>query len=294
MRNLNEDTITQAVIASLCECRNERLQTVITSLVQHLHSFARETKLTEAEWEAAITFLTAVGHITDDKRQEFILLSNVLGLSTLVTAQNHAKPDGCTEATVFGPFYVKGSAEFEPWDDIANGASGEPCFVSGQVRSLDGAPVSNALLEVWQADEEGHYDVQMPPGEDGTLEYRARGKLRTDANGRFAFRSILAEPYPIPHDGPVGVLLEALGRHPWRPAHLHFMVQAPGHETLITHVFRDGDRYLDSDAVFGVRSTLVAQWVPHPPGTAPDGSRIDTPYYTLDYDFVLNPEEHSG
>lgn len=293
MRNLNEDTITQAVIASLCECRNERLQTVITSLVQHLHSFARETKLTEAEWEAAITFLTAVGHITDDKRQEFILLSDVLGLSTLVTAQNHAKPDGCTEATVFGPFYVKDSPEFGHWDDIANGASGEPCFVSGQVRSIDGAPVPNALLEVWQADEDGHYDVQMAPDEDGAIAHRARGKLRTDANGRFGFRSILAEPYPIPHDGPVGALLDALGRHPWRPAHLHFMVQAPGHETLITHVFRDGDRYLDSDAVFGVRSTLVAQWVRRAPGTAPDGSRIDTPYYTLDYDFVLNPEGNS-
>ncbi|WP_322044301.1 intradiol ring-cleavage dioxygenase [Paraburkholderia sp. J67] len=291
MRNLNEDTITQAVIASLCECRNERLQTVMTSLVQHLHSFARDTRLTEAEWQAAIAFLTAVGHITDDKRQEFILLSDVLGLSTLVTAQNHTKPAGCTEATVFGPFYVKDSPSFDKWDDIANGARGEPCFVSGEVRSIGGDVVPNALLEVWQADEEGHYDMQMPPDDDGTVACRARGMLRTDAHGRFGFRSILAEPYPIPHDGPVGALLDALGRHPWRPAHLHFMVQAPGYETLITHVFRDGDRYLDSDAVFGVRSTLVAQWVRHQPGIAPDGSHVDTPFYTLDYDFVLNHEE---
>ncbi len=290
MRNLNEDTITQAVIASLNGCRDERLHTVITSLVQHLHSFARETKLTEAEWQAAIAFLTATGHITDDKRQEFILLSDVLGLSTLVTAQNHAKPAGCTEATVFGPFYVTGSPEYRSFDDISNGARGEPCFVRGHVRALDGKAISNALLEVWQADEDGHYDVQLPPGDNGAVEHRARGKLRTDADGRFAFRSILAEPYPIPHDGPVGALLSALGRHPWRPAHLHFMIQARGYETLITHVFRDGDRYLDSDAVFGVRSTLVAQWVRHRPGTAPDGSRVDVPYYTLDYDFVLNPQ----
>ncbi|RAR50699.1 hydroxyquinol 1,2-dioxygenase [Paraburkholderia unamae] len=287
MRNLNEVTITQAVTASLAGCEDARLRSVVTKLIEHLHAFARETKLTEAEWAKAIAFLTAVGHITDDKRQEFILLSDVLGLSTLVVAQSHAKPEGCTEATVFGPFYVADSPQYAQFDDIANGARGEPCFVGGQVRSLDGEPVAHASIEVWQADEEGHYDVQVPEA-DGTVTHRARGRLHTDADGRFAFRSILAEPYPIPHDGPVGKLLEALGRHPWRPAHLHFMIEAPGFETLITHVFRDGDRYLDSDVVFGVRSTLVAQWVRHEPGTAPDGSPVDVPFYTLDYDFVLN------
>ncbi|MBN3789121.1 intradiol ring-cleavage dioxygenase [Burkholderia sp. Ac-20353] len=289
MRNLNEDTITQAVIASLGGCRDDRLRTIMTSLVQHLHSFARDTKLTEAEWQTAIGFLTAVGHITDDKRQEFILLSDVLGLSTLVIAQNHAKPAGCTEATVFGPFYVEGSPVYDQFDDISNGACGEPCFVSGHVRALDGTPVENALLEVWQADQDGHYDVQLPAGDGDPVAHRARGRLRTDADGRFAFRSILAESYPIPHDGPVGVLLDALGRHPWRPAHLHFMIQAAGYERLITHVFRDGDRYLDSDAVFGVRSTLIADWARHAPGTAPDGTHVDVPYYTLDFDFILNP-----
>ncbi|MCA8095532.1 intradiol ring-cleavage dioxygenase [Burkholderia anthina] len=288
MRNLNEDTITQAVIASLARCRDERLRTIMTSLVQHLHSFAREVKLTEAEWQAAIRFLTAVGHITDEQRQEFILLSDVLGLSTLVTAQNHAKPAGCTEATVFGPFYVEGSREYDHHDDISNGACGELCFVGGQVRGLDGTPVVNAQIEVWQADQDGHYDVQLPADQDGSRPHRARGTLHTDAKGHFCFRSILAEPYPIPHDGPVGALLAALGRHPWRPAHLHFMIQARGYDTLITHVFRDGDRYLDSDAVFGVRSTLIADWVRHRPGKAPDGSRVDVPFYTLDFDFVLN------
>ena len=288
MRNINEDTITQAVIAAMVDCSNPRLLTVMTSLVQHLHAFAREVKLTEAEWEQAIRFLTDVGHITDDKRQEFILLSDTLGLSTLVTAQNNAKPSACTEATVFGPFFVEGAPELALGSDIANGARGEPCYVSGQVRGLDGRPVAGACLDVWQSDEDGHYDVQLPAASD-EHEHRARARLRTDAEGRFHFRSILAVPYPIPHDGPVGRMLEALGRHPWRPAHLHFMIVAPGYERLITHVFRDGGTYLDSDAVFGVRSTLMADWVRHAPGRAPDGTHSAVPFYTLQYDFVLNP-----
>ncbi|WP_336335213.1 intradiol ring-cleavage dioxygenase [Pseudomonas putida] len=285
MRNINEDTITQAVIAAMVDCKNPRLLTIMTSLVQHLHSFAREVTLTEAEWEQAIGFLTEVGHITDDKRQEFILLSDTLGLSTLVTAQNNAKPAACTESTVFGPFFVEGAPELSLGADIANGACGEPCYVSGQVRGLDGQPVADALIDVWQSDEDGHYDVQLDCGEH---EHRARARLRTDVEGRFHFRSILAVPYPIPHDGPVGRMLEALGRHPWRPAHLHFMIVAPGYERLITHVFRDGCSYLDSDAVFGVRSTLVADWVRHEAGPTPDGMRSSVPFYTLQYDFVLN------
>jgi len=292
MRNLNEDTITQAVLASMSGCPDARLRTVMTSLVQHLHAFARDVKLSEEEWFAAIRFLTSAGHITDDKRQEFILLSDVLGLSTLVTAQNHVKPAGCTESTVFGPFYVQGSPEFSNGADISNGAQGEPCFVKGQVRDLEGSPIPNAKIEVWQADKHGLYDVQAP-SETGEHAHRARGCLRSDAAGRFSFRSILAEPYPIPHDGPVGALLEALGRHPWRPAHLHFMISAPGYETLITHVFRNDDRYLDSDAVFGVRSTLIADWIPNVPGLAPDGSRSEVPFYTLDFDFVMSPLRES-
>jgi hydroxyquinol 1,2-dioxygenase len=259
----------------------------MTALVKHLHEFAREVKLTEAEWMQGIQFLTAVGHMTDDKRQEFILLSDTLGLSMLVTAQNNAKPPGCTEATVFGPFFVDGAPEFHSGEDISGGAVGQPCFVSGRVLDLQGKPVAGALLEVWQADEAGFYDVQQA-ATPGQQQHRARGKLRSGADGGFQFRSILAEAYPIPHDGPVGKMLAALGRHPWRPAHLHFMIQAQGFETLITHVFRDGDQYLASDAVFGVRSTLIADWLRHGPGIAPDGTRMDQPYYTLNYDFVLN------
>ena len=288
MRNINEDTITQAVLASMSQCGDERLRTIMTSLVQHLHSFAREVKLTEDEWFTAIKFLTDVGHITDDKRQEFVLLSDTLGLSMLVTTQNNRKPAACTESTVFGPFFVEDAPEYTCGDDIANGAKGEACFVRGRVVGIDGEPVAGALLDVWQSNKDGFYDVQQKGG--GGHEHRARGKLRTGADGSFHFRSILAEAYPIPHDGPVGKMLAATGRHPWRPAHLHFMIQAPGYETLITHVFRNGDQYLDSDVVFGVRSTLIGDWIEHAPGVAPDGSRMERPFYTLDYDFVLNRE----
>lgn len=289
MRNINEDTITQAVLASMEQCHNPRLRTIMTSLVQHLHSFARDVKLTEDEWFSAIKFLTDVGHITDDARQEFILLSDVLGLSTLVTAQNNVKPAGCTEATVFGPFFIEDAPEYPLGADISNGARGEPCFVSGRVMSTDGTPLAGVTVDVWQSDEDGYYDVQRPPTAPGEHVHRARGKLTTDSEGRYYFKSILAQPYPIPHDGPVGAMLEALGRHPWRPAHLHYMLSAPGHERLITHVFRDNDQYLDSDAVFGVRSTLISDWVRHDEGTAPDGTTMDRPFHTLKYDFVLNP-----
>jgi hydroxyquinol 1,2-dioxygenase len=289
MLNLNEDTITQAVLARHADMPDVRLREIMTSLVQHLHAFAREVKLTEAEWFEGIKFLTETGHMCSDKRQEFILLSDTLGLSMLVMAQQNHKPAGCTEATVFGPFHVEHAPEYAAGGDISNGAKGEPCFVSGTIRGIDGKPVANARLEVWQADEDGFYDVQYA----GLDQHRARGTLHTDAQGRYAFRSILANSYPIPHDGPVGRMLQKLGRHPWRPAHLHFRIQADGYETLITHVFRQGDAYLETDAVFGVRSTLIADWVRHEAGTAPDGTACARPFYTLDFDFVLNPQGHA-
>ena len=282
MRNIDEQTITPAVLTSMAGARDERLLAVMTSLVRHLHDFARETALTEDEWFAGIRFLTDVGRITDDRRQEFILLSDVLGLSMLVTAQNNRKPAVCTESTVLGPFFVTGAPQVENGADIANGAPGVPSVVRGRVLSVDGSPIPDAVIDVWQSDEDGFYDVQLEAATDGQA--RARAQLRTDGEGRFHFRSVLPEHYPIPHDGPVGALLAALGRHPWRPAHLHFLIDAPGHERLITHLFRDGDEYLDSDAVFGVRSSLVVDWVRH------DGVRAeDEPWYSLDHDFVLNP-----
>ncbi|MCK9513341.1 MAG: intradiol ring-cleavage dioxygenase [Pigmentiphaga sp.] len=275
MINLDHHTITEAVLARQAGMADPRLREILDSLVKHLHAFAREVHLTEAEWFQGIEFLTRCGHITDDKRQEFILLSDVLGLSMLTVAQNHDKPAGCTEATVFGPFHVEGAPHYELGADIANGAQGIACLVRGTVRGIDGEPVANAMLDVWQSDEAGLYDVQKP----GLEQAQARGILHTDAQGRFHFRSILAVPYAIPHDGPVGDLLTATGRHPWRPAHLHFMIQAPGYETLITHVFRRDDPYLEADAVFGVRQSLIADWLPQEDGT-----------YLVEYDFVLHPQ----
>ena len=275
MRNLNQDTITQAVLARFSGTPDERLKEILTALVQHLHAFAREVKLTEKEWMQGIEFLTATGQMCDEKRQEFILLSDTLGLSMLMVAMNNDKPAGCTEPTVFGPFFMEDAPQYQLGDDVSNGATGEPCVVKGTIKGLDGKPVANALINVWQADADGNYDVQYAE----LAHPQARGILHSDAEGRFHFKTILAEAYPIPVDGPVGTMLNATKNHPWRPAHLHFMIEAPGYERLITHVFRDHDQYLDSDVVFGVRSTLIADWIKHADGT-----------YSLDYDFVLNPK----
>jgi len=274
LRNLNHETITDAVLFRQRGTADPRLKEIMDALVRHLHDFAREVRLTEKEWLRAIEFLTDCGHVTDDKRQEFILLSDVLGLSMLTVAMNNDKPQGCTEATVFGPFHVDGAPEYELGADISNGAHGIPCLVRGTVRGADGASIANAKMDVWQSDEDGLYDVQHADMDHA----QARGILHTDAQGRYHFRSILAVPYSIPHDGPVGLLLRAIDRHPWRPAHLHFMIEASGYETLITHVFRSDDAYLDTDAVFGVRQSLIADWQRQADGT-----------YLVEYDFVLNP-----
>ena len=285
MSDYNQTQLTSDVVAAFAGTPDPRLRELMTSLVKHIHAFAREVDLTPEEWLAGLNFLNAVGQISTERRPEFILLSDTLGLSMLVTTQNNAKPAGCTEATVFGPFHVEGAPQYELGADVANGAIGEPCYVRGAVRDLEGRPVAGATIEVWQADAEGFYDVQR----SGLPGHQARGVLHSAADGRFHFRSIVAEAYPIPHDGPVGKMLAKLGRHAWRPAHRHFMIEAPSSETLITRVFRAGDCYLDSEAVFGVRSSLIADWVHHDPGPAPDGRQSAVPFYTLDFDFVLNP-----
>jgi len=285
MRNITEHNITEAVVGRFDGCSDPRLKEVLTSLVRHLHGFVKETRLTEAEWMHGIEFLTATGHITDAKRQEFILLSDTLGVSMLTVAQNHAKPSGVTEATVFGPFHVAGAPRYDNGADIANGAPGEPLFVDCTVRGRGGAPVPGATVDVWQADQDGFYDVQYK----GSDAHRARGVLQTDAQGRLRFRTVLPVAYPVPTDGPVGQMLMASGRHPWRPAHVHFLIRAPGHETLTTHVFRSGDPYLDSDVVFGVRASLISDFVAHAAGTGPHAADIAGPYHTLDFGFVLQP-----
>lgn len=275
MRNLNQHTITEAVIERLADTPSPRLKKILTHLVKHMHDFAREVELTEEEWMQGIEFLTRTGQKCDGNRQEFILLSDTLGLSMLTVAMNHDKPEGCTEATVFGPFHVDGAPRYENGADIANGAKGELCVVSGMVRGIGGEPIAGAELDVWQADATGHYDVQY----ETLTQPRNRGVLVSDADGRFAFLTVAAVAYPIPVDGPVGDMLRATARHPWRPAHLHFMVRAEGYETLVTHVFRRDDPYLESDAVFGVRESLLGDWVPRPEGG-----------FELEFDLVLNPK----
>lgn len=281
MRDLNEHTITAEVISRFAGSRNARTKQVSEALVRHIHAFVREIEPTQQEWEYAIGFLTRTGQMCDDKRQEFILLSDALGVSMLVDAINHRMPEGVTETTVFGPFYVEGASEFESGDDLTAGIQGTPMYVTGSVSSSDGSPIPNAIVDLWQSDGEGFYDVQR-------LDKLAlRGRLHSDAEGKFNCWTIRPSCYPIPDDGPVGQMLEAQGRHPYRPAHVHFMIQAPGHEKLVTHVFADGDEYLDSDVVFGVKNSLIRTYEMHEPGTAPDGRVLDTPYASLHYDFIL-------
>ena len=280
----SHEAITQAAIDSFDGAANPRLKLIMQSLVKHLHAFAQETQLTEEEWMAGIQFLTATGHKCDDVRQEFILLSDTLGLSMLLVAMHDGTQQGATEATVLGPFHTHDAPAIQNGADITNGAPGEPLFVTGRVVTTDGKPLANALVDIWQADSEGLYDVQR-----GELESqrRARGLINTDTHGNFSFWTVLPEAYPVPTDGPVGQMLLNTGRHPWRPAHIHFMVKADGYQPLVTHIFREGDRYLDSDVVFGVRPSLVGKFQSHGVGKASDGRDMKKPYWTLDYEFSL-------
>ena len=280
MSDRDEQELTEAVVASFAGTPDERLRTLMTALIRHLHAFAREVRLTEPEWAAAIGFLTDAGHITDDKRQEFILLSDVLGLSMQTITINHAAEGGVTESTVLGPFFVAGSPEIEPGGDIASGAPGEPCWVEGSVRDVDGKPIPGALLEVWQADDDGFYDVQY--ADPRTV---ARGHLVADGEGGFRFWALTPTPYPVPADGPVGRLLAATGRSPMRAPHLHFMVSAPGFRTLVTHIFVAGES-LGGDSVFGVRDSLVAPFV-RSDGPTPDGRVVDGSWTQVRFDIVL-------
>lgn len=283
MINIDEHTITQAVIDRLDGCENPRLKLIMTSLVKHLHDFARDVRLSESEWMTAIAFLTATGQKCDDKRQEFILLSDTLGLSMLTVAMANDKPAGATEATVFGPFHIDHPPEFSGGDDISGGASGEPLFVSAKVIDTNGKPIKGARVNIWQADAEGLYDVQRSE----LTGHQARGILFSDELGAVDFQTVLPVSYPVPIDGPVGQMLLSTGRHPWRPAHVHFKIDAAGYQTLITHVFREDDGYLQTDVVFGVRSSLLGQYVRHEEGKAPDGRTLDHVFYTLNFDFVL-------
>jgi hydroxyquinol 1,2-dioxygenase len=261
MRHIDEDTITQAVIARHAAADDVRLREVVTSLVQHLHAFARDVKLTEAEWAEGTRFLADCGRASAAGRSEVTLLSDALGLTALVTAVNQRKPRGCTESSVPPP--VRGA------QDRRDDEQAEPLYLRARVRALDGSPIAGAQACVGAGG--GRGDVQ-----------------RSGADGSFICKTSVTAPQPVAHDGPVGRLLQALGRPPWRPAHLHITIDAPGYERLATQLFRQGDPYLDVDAVFGVRSSLVADWVRHEPGPTPDGDASGVPFTTLDFDFVLN------
>jgi catechol 1,2-dioxygenase len=283
MRDFNEHTATAAVIDRMSACKDARLKEIMTSLVTHLHAVFREVEPTTEEWMAAIQFLTATGQKCDDKRQEFILLSDVLGVSMLVDALNHRKPSGATESTVLGPFFVAGAPKLQMGASISKDGKGEPVHVSGRVLDLEGRPIAGAVLDIWQTSSEGFYDVQDP----NQPEMNLRGLFTTAGDGRFFFRTVKPSSYPIPTDGPVGRLLLALGRHPMRPAHIHFIIGAPGFEPVTTHMFVAGDEYLDSDAVFGVKGSLVVPFVAHDDAAGAKKLGLDNPYYTAEHDFTL-------
>jgi hydroxyquinol 1,2-dioxygenase len=285
MREFDEKSITAAVIERLAESDDPCFRQVMASLITHLHDFVREVSLSESEWMTAIEFLTDVGKTCTLKRQEFILLSDTLGVSVLVITLNHPANEGSAESTVLGPFYWEGAPDVPLGSDLAEGVIGEPTFYSGRVLSVDGHPLANALLDIWSGDGEGNYDMQIP----GEVGMKARGRIRSDAEGRYWFRSIRPTFYPVPTDGPVGRMLRKMGRHPYRPGHIHMIVSAPGFAPVTTHLFVSNSEYLDSDAVFGMKESLVAHFDRRPPGVGPYGERVDTPYYTVQYDFILRP-----
>jgi hydroxyquinol 1,2-dioxygenase len=281
-----EESLVDSVVASFDACEEPRLRQVMVSLVRHLHDFLREVRLTEDEWAAAIAFLTRSGHITDDVRQEFILLSDVLGASMQTININNTAYENATEATVFGPFFVEDSPAIANGADMSFGAPGEPCWVEGTVTDTDGNRLVGARIEVWEADEEGKYDVQYDAGKRA-----ARAHLFSDGDGSYRFWGLTPTPYPIPDDGPVGQLLAAVGRSPLRAAHLHFMVTHEGSRTLVTHIFPQGDPIGRRDTVFGVKDSLIKRFESQPAGTpTPDGRVVDGTWSRVRFDIVLAPD----
>ena len=283
MRDFNEQNATEAVLERLSGCTDPRIKQIATAVITHLHAVVREVEPNMDEWMAAIQFLTRTGQMCDDTRQEFILVSDTLGVSMLVDAINNRKPSGATESTVLGPFHVAGAPPRDMGDDISLDGRGEPVYVSGVVRDQEGKPIRGATLDVWQTSSDGFYDMQ----DERQPEMNLRGLFTTGADGRFCFRTVKPCSYPIPADGPVGKMLLALGRHPMRPAHIHFIVGAQGFEPVTTHLFVAGDEYLDSDAVFGVKQSLIVPFVRREDAREAERLRVTNPYYTVDYDFTL-------
>ncbi|MFJ5837002.1 dioxygenase [Streptomyces shenzhenensis] len=280
---VDEDNITELAVERWATAHSPRLAELMSALVRHLHAFAREVRLTEDEWTAAIQWLTAAGQTCDDKRQELILASDVLGLSMLVVQLNNRFTAEATPATVLGPFHIDGSPTVQRGFDMSDGIPGTPLFVTGRVTDTEGRPVADAVLDVWQADADGAYEAQLPEVDEARL----RARYRTAADGSYCIRTIAPRGYAIPMDGPVGDLIRETDISCFRPAHIHFLIDEPGYRKLITHLFRAGSDYLDSDVVFGTKDALIVPFTAHPAGGAPDGSRLDAPYLHAEYDFVL-------
>jgi protocatechuate 3,4-dioxygenase beta subunit len=287
MPQFDDAELTAAVIRSFGETPDPRVKFLLEELVKSLHDYVRKTGLTFDEWGYAIDFLTRTGQKCTSTRQEFILLSDVMGVSMLVDAVNHRQRDGATETTVLGPFYVGEHKPTPHGTDISAGLPGERMFVQSRVTDLQGKPLAGVPVDVWHADGDGYYDSQRPDYEMTGPSSRAR--FITDADGKFFFRTILPCSYPIPTDGPVGEMILQTRRHPMRPAHVHFLVNAKGYEPLITHVFMDGDKYLDSDVVFGVKDDLVSKIEKRTEATTPDGRPAQSPWHLMTYDFRMKP-----
>ena len=288
MPQYDDQELTAEVIRSFAATPNPRLKLVLTELVKSLHGFVRNTDLSFEEWNYAIDFLTRTGQTSTSTRQEFILLSDVLGVSMLVDAVNHREREGATQTTVLGPFYVGEHKAMPHGSDISPNLTGEKMFVQSRVTDLAGKPLANVPVDVWHADDDGYYDSQKPDYE--TQGPSSRARFVTDADGRIFFRTILPCSYPIPTDGPVGQMILELRRHPMRPAHIHFLVNAPGHEPLVTHVFIEGDKYIDTDVVFGVKDELISKIEKRTDAMMPDGKPAgSSPWYLMTYDFRVKP-----
>jgi hydroxyquinol 1,2-dioxygenase len=280
---VTEGNITDLAVARWATAKDPRLAEIMAALVRHLHDFAREVRLTDAEWLAAMDWLTHTGQISDSKREEFILASDVLGLSMLVVQMNHRLDPAATPATVLGPFHIEGSPELQYGADMSAGVPGTPLLVHGTVHDLDGKPVAGAVLDVWQADGEGLYEAQLQDVDEARL----RGKYLSRDDGSYCVRTVAPRGYTIPMDGPVGELISRTAISHFRPAHVHFLLNVPGFEPLITHLFQAGAEYLDSDVVFGTKEQLVVPFEQREPGPTPDGGSCDEPWLEARYDFVL-------
>ncbi|MFN7002340.1 MAG: intradiol ring-cleavage dioxygenase [Roseinatronobacter sp.] len=281
-----ESRSAEVVIARNANAENERLAQVMDVITRKLHEAVKEIELTQEEWFTAIRFLTETGQMCSDWRQEYILLSDILGVSMLVDAINNRKPSGASESTVLGPFHVEDAPELPMGADICLDQKGEPMLVRGTIRSTDGTPLAGVKIDVWQANDEGFYDVQQKGLQP---DFNLRGVFRTGADGRYWFRGVKPKFYPIPDDGPVGKLLRSLGRHPWRPAHLHYILEASGHDQLVTHIFDPDDPYIASDAVFGVKESLLAKFVWTETADAIAQAGFEQPFWLVEHDFVLSP-----